>query len=263
MDPSLIKTNVNRLIDSRVLPQQVADAIGAAVKESAAGKPEFARDLYEAFARIACRTAGDGALAPNGFVGRPNLMKRLAELSNTYSQSAVNLPAPNPETMARLIQDAIGGLQAPVQNKLGAMDTAMPMKRKRKKKGLGGKLKKGLKKIKSKMSKTVKDAAKAGKGLFSKVGKGLFKGVVGNVKGLFRGKMLNGLGGLFKKGNGVLGGLIGGPIGSRMLKQISGKKGAGLSQIFGQVNHMMQIVHKIRKSAGNLLTNGLVQRIRV
>lgn len=268
MDPSLMKTNMNRLAVSNALSGLEAGAIGAAVAEKITNHPEAVRDLFERFSPIVGSAAGNlNGLAPQGFVSRPSFMRRLEELSSTYFQSPESQPvgpaAPSAEAVAKLIQDAIGNLQAPLQNKLGAMDTALPMKRKKKKKGLGGKLKKGLKKIKSKVSKTVKGAMKAGKGIFARAGKGLFKGVIGKVKGLFNGKMLKGLGGIFKMGSGLMGGLLGGPIGSRMLGQITGKKAAGLSQIFGQVNRMFQVVNKIRKDTGNMLSGGLMHGMRV
>jgi hypothetical protein len=144
--------------------------------------------------------------------------------------------------LSQIMQGFMTNLNQAIQQKLNEMFPPPVMPKKRKKKGgIGKKLKKGLKKFK-KVAKSV-----------GKIGKNMFKGVVGGVKGLFKGNFLKNI---FKLGTGLLGGLVGGPIGSTFISQIAQvgigkllgkKKAAKLNQIFGQMNKMFGVVSNIQK----------------
>lgn len=146
---------------------------------------------------------------------------------------------------------------------------APPPRKKKKKGGLGSKLKKGVKGIKKSVSKGVGKIAKS-------MTKSLLKGTMkilsgGFLKNKFLQKLLKQqLGPLFKIGTGLLGGILGGPVGPAMIAQFAAGKlkpkdllkaanplnqlkaivnpkkivSLGMGQAFGQVTSMFQVANQ-------------------
>jgi hypothetical protein len=145
---------------------------------------------------------------------------------------------------------------------------APPPRKKKKKGGLGSKLKKGVKGIKKSVSKVGKIAKSMTKSLL----KGTMKILSGGfMKSSFLQKLLSRqLGPLFKFGSGILGGILGGPVGPAMIAQLAAGKlkpknllnainpvnqmkmltnpkkvvSFGIDQTFGQVTSMFQIANQ-------------------
>ncbi|HSE43492.1 MAG TPA: hypothetical protein VLH08_22215, partial [Acidobacteriota bacterium] len=183
--------------------------------------------------------------------------------SGIGAQGFCNPNLPLDQQLGQLLQGFLGPLQNSIQNKLNAMNPAMNaqvpmMKKKKKKKGLGGK----LKKIGKGFKKGFKKIGKMAKGI-TKVGKGLFKGVLKGIKGIFKGGLLQGLTGIFQLGGGLLGGLAGGPIGSNMISKIGGKKGAKFFQIFGQMNKMFGVLGNLQNGMNQFNLQNLSKMIRI
>lgn len=146
---------------------------------------------------------------------------------------------------------------------------APPPRKKKKKGGLGSKLKKGVKGIKKSVSKGVGKIAKT-------MTKSLLKGTMKILSGGFlKNKFLQNLlkqqlGPLFKFGSGILGGILGGPVGPAMIAQLAAGKlkpknllkaanplnqmkmfvnpkqlvSFGMDQAFGQVTSMFQVANR-------------------
>jgi hypothetical protein len=145
---------------------------------------------------------------------------------------------------------------------------APPPRKKKKKGGLGSKLKKGFKGIKKSVGKVTKFAKSMTKNLL----KGTIKMLSGGFlkSSLLRKLLTQQLGPLFKLGTGLLGGILGGPVGPAMIAQFaSGKlkpkdllKAAnpvnqikmlvspkqvisfGMDQAFGQVTSMFKVANQ-------------------
>jgi hypothetical protein len=189
-----------------------------------------------------------------------------ASLQNSGGMNLAGLVDPNmniDQQMGQLLQRLLGPLQKLIQDKLNAMNPAMNgqvpmMKKKKKKKGLGGK----LKKIGKSFKKGFKKVGKMAKGI-TKMGKSLFKGVLKGVKGIFKGGLLKGLTGIFQLGGGLFGGLALGPIGSSMLEKIGGKKGAKFSQIFGSMHKMFGVLGNLQNGMNQFNLQNLSKMIRI
>jgi hypothetical protein len=187
----------------------------------------------------------------------------VASLPNLGAQNLVNPNLPIDQQLGQLVQGLLGPLQKSIQDKLNAMNPAMnaqvPMlKKKKKKKGLGGK----LKKIGKGFKKGFKKIGKVAKGI-TKVGKGLFKGVLTGLKGIFKGGLLQGLTGIFQLGSGLLGGLALGPIGATMISKIGGKNGVKFSKIFGQMNNMFGVLGNLQNGMNQFNLQNLSRMIRI
>jgi hypothetical protein len=173
------------------------------------------------------------------------------------------------ELVQETMKPSFEELMIKIEQRLESGDIQPPPPRKKKKKGgIGGKLKKGLKKIKKGVSKF----GKVAKGMTKNLMKGTFKTLTGGfLKNKFLSKLLSGnLGMIFKMGSGLLGGILGGPVGPAMFAQFaSGKlkpkdllKAAnplnqlkmfvnpkqlisfGMNQAFGQMTAMFQIANR-------------------
>jgi hypothetical protein len=268
---------------------RLGEIIGAALDSKVANNFGAAQNILDAFApltQVALDKLTSAGFAPLGFCQRPHLYRpgfdyspaqmnrfvgsmlsrctnaqaasdAIYGIANALNNSGVNTVIPNGSfdvQISQLLQNLTMQMQTAIQQKLDTMMPAPP-KKKKKKKGLLGKLKKGLKGV----GKGFKKIGKMAKGI-TKMGKGLFKGVLKGVKGIFKG----GLKGLFKLGGGLFGGLAGGPIGTNMISAIAGKKkGAKLTQIFGQMTKMFGVVGNIQNGANQFNLQGLANLIRV
>jgi hypothetical protein len=149
-----------------------------------------------------------------------------------------------------------------------AIQMPAPPRKKKKKKGIGAKLKKSASGIKKGMSKL----GKVAKSMTRNLMKGTIKTLSGGLfKNKLFSKLLSGnLGMIFRMGSGILGGILGGPVGPAMIAQFaSGKlkpkalmKAAnplnqfkmfinpkklvtlGMDQAFGQMTGMFQIANR-------------------
>ncbi len=193
------------------------------------------------------------------------------------------------EQLSQLMQGFMGKFQEALMKKLQGLVQSggvQPPRRKKKKKGIGGKLKKGLKGIKKGVSKFGKVAKGLGKGLM----KGVFKTVTGGFMkgGLLKGLLSGKLGMIFQLGTGLLGGIVGGPIGSGLIGQLAtGKfkpknllKAANplnqfkmianpkrlvsfeMHQAFGQVTGMFQIVNGFSRGIHDVQRQAITQILR-
>jgi hypothetical protein len=269
---------------------KLGEIIGAALDSKVSNNLGAAQNILDAFSpltQVALDRLTSTGFAPMGFCQRPHLYgpgfdyspaqmnnfvgSMLSRCTNPQSASdAINNIAaalnnsgvntagliPNGSfdaQISELLQNITMLMQPAIQQKLDTMMPAPP-KKKKKKKGLMGKLKKKLKGV----SKGFKKIGKMAKGI-TKMGKGLFKGVLKGVKGIFKGGLLKG----FQLGGGLFGGLAGGPLGTNMISSIAGKKnGAKLTQIFGQMTKMFQVVGNIQSGASQFNLQGLAKYIR-
>jgi hypothetical protein len=270
---------------------RLGEIIGAALDAKVTNNLGAAQNILDAFApltQVALDKLNSTGFAPLGFCQRPQLYRpgfdyspaqmnrfvgsmlsrctnaqaasdAIYSIANELNNSGVNTTGMIPNgsfdaQISQLLQSLTLQMQPAIQQKLDTMMPAPP-KKKKKKKGLLGKLKKGLKGV----GKGFKKIGKMAKGI-TKMGKGLFKGVLKGVKGIFKG----GFKGLFKLGGGLFGGLAGGPLGSTMISAIAGKKkGAKISQIFGQMTKMFGVVGNIQNGASQFNLKGLSNFIRV
>jgi hypothetical protein len=120
---------------------------------------------------------------------------------------------------------------------------APPPRKKKKKGGLGSKLKKGFKGIK----KSVSNVGKFAKSMTKNLLKGTIKTLSGGFlkSSLLRKLLTKQLAPLFKLGTGLLGGILGGPVGPAMIAQFaSGKlKPKDLLKAANPLNQMKMLVH--------------------
>lgn len=264
---------------------KLGEIIGAALDSKVGNNLGAAQNILDAFSplsQIGLDRLTSAGFAPLGFCQRPHLYRpgfdyspaqmnrfvgsMLSRCTNAQAASnaiynianALNTGViPNGSfdaQISQLLQNITMQMQPAIQQKLDTMMPAPP-KKKKKKKGLLGKLKKGLKGV----GKGFKKIGKMAKGI-TKMGKGLFKGVLKGVKGIFKGGLLKGL---FKLGGGLFGGLAGGPLGTNMISAIAGKKnGAKLTQIFGSMTKMFQVVGNIQNGASQFNLQGLAKYIR-
>jgi hypothetical protein len=270
---------------------RLGEIIGAALDAKVTNNLGAAQNILDAFApltQVALDKLNSTGFAPLGFCQRPQLYRpgfdyspaqmnrfvgsmlsrctnaqaasdAIYSIANELNNSGVNTTGMIPNgsfdaQISQLLQSLTLQMQPAIQQKLDTMMPAPP-KKKKKKNGLLGKLKKGLKGV----GKGFKKIGKMAKGI-TKMGKGLFKGVLKGVKGIFKG----GFKGLFKLGGGLFGGLAGGPLGSTMISAIAGKKkGAKISQIFGQMTKMFGVVGNIQNGASQFNLKGLSNFIRV
>ena len=270
---------------------KLGEIIGAALDSKVSNNLGAAQNILDAFSpltKVALDRLTSTGFAPMGFCQRPHLYgpgfdyspaqmnkfvgSMLSRCTNAKSASdAINNIAaalnnsgvntagliPNGSfdaQISELLQNITMQMQPAIQQKIDTMMPAPP-KKKKKKKGLMGKLKKKLKGV----SKGFKKIGKMAKGI-TKMGKGLFKGVLKGIKGIFKGGLLKGL---FQLGGGLFGGLAGGPLGTNMISSIAGKKnGAKLTQIFGQMTKMFQVVGNIQSGASQFNLQGLAKYIR-
>jgi hypothetical protein len=270
---------------------KLGEIIGAVLDSKVANNLGAAQNILDAFApltQIALDRLTSSGFAPMGFCRCPHLyrpgfdyspaqMNRFvgsmlsrctnaqatsnaiysiaAALNNSGVNSAGLIPNGSFDVqVSQLMQKLITQMQTAIQQKLNTM-TPAPPKKKKKKKGIGAKLKKGLNKV----GKGFEKIGKMAKGI-PKMGKSLFKGVLKGVKGIFKGGLLKGL---FQLGGGLFGGLVGGPLGTNMISKIAGKKnGAKLTQVFGQMTKMFQVVGNIQNGATQFNLQGLAKYIR-
>ena len=278
---SLMSPGSKHQMNSQGFPDRLENMIKVAIDKKLAGNTGVASHLYDVFAPLSSGTSNNFAngLTPFGFVGlrfnQTNRNQHIAALLERYrSRSdlsiAINNLAPSlgnsgfvpdlslDQQLGQISQQLLGSLQVLIQEKLNVMNPAFNvpmMKKKRKKKGLGGKLKK--------MKKGFKKIGKMAKGI-TKMGKSLFKGVLKGVGGFFKSGPLMGMTGIFQLGGGLFGGLAGGPIGSKMLGQIAGKKcGAKFFQIFGQMSKMFGVIGNIHNGMNQFNLQNLSKMIRI
>lgn len=270
---------------------KLGEIIGAALDSKVSNNFGAAQNILDAFApliQVGLDKLTSSGFAPMGFCQRPHLYRpgfnyspvqidrfigsMLSRCTNAraasnvinsiaaaLNNSGVNTTGLIPNgsfdvQVSPLVQSLMQQMQPAIEQKLNTMMPSPPPKKK-KKKGLLGKIKKGLKGV----GKGFKKVGKMAKGI-TKMGKGLFKGVLKGVKGIFSGGLFNGL---FQLGGGLFGGLAGGPLGTNMISKIAGKKnGAKLSQIFGQMTKMFQVVGNIQNGASQFNLQGLAKYIR-
>jgi hypothetical protein len=188
------------------------------------------------------------------------------------------------QKLAQLLQGFIKKFEQELMKKLEGLlegGGVQAPRRKKKKKGIGGKLKKGLKGIKKGVSKFGKMAKGLGKGLM----KGVFKSLTG---GLLKGLLGGNLGMLFQLGTGLLGGIVGGPIGSSLIAQLAKGKikpktllkaanpinqfkammdpkqvvAVQLHQVFAQMNGMFQVMNGVSKGISDVQRQSMSHLLR-
>lgn len=163
---------------------------------------------------------------------------------------------------------------------------APPPRKKKKKGGLGSKLKKGFKGIKKGVSKL----GKVAKGMTKNLLKGTIKVLSGGfLKNSFLRKLLTKeLTPLFKIGTGILGGILGGPVGPAMIAQFAARKlkpkdllkeanplnqmkmfvnpkklvKFGMDQAFGQVTAMFQVANQYSAAMNDVKKLSLPKYLR-
>jgi hypothetical protein len=278
-------SKLNYLIQSFGFTDQAGKMIGAALEKKMTENVGAGSNLYDVFSPLSNGNFDRirNGLAPFGFI--PNYFKRVVDQANVnrYTTGLLNR-CYNPQNMnaviqnltaslvnrglnpnlnqnlsldqqlGQLLQQSLVSLQQQIQNKLNTMNPPM-VKKKKKKKGIGGKLKK--------LKKGFKKIGKMAKGI-TKIGKRLFKGVLTSVKGLFSGGLLTGFTGIFQLGGSLLGGLAGGPIGSKLIAQIAGKKNvAKFSKIFEQMNKMFGVIGNIQAGMNQFHLQNLSKRIHI
>jgi hypothetical protein len=162
-----------------------------------------------------------------------------------------------------------------------------PAPRKKKKKGgLGSKLKKGVKGIKKSVNKVGNIAKSMSKGLL----KGTMKILSGGFlkSSIFQKLLTKQLGPLFKFGSGILGGILGGPVGPAMIAQFAAGKlktkdllksanplnqmkmfvnpkqvvSFGMDQAFGQVTAMFQVANRYSTAMMDVQRQSLTRYLR-
>ena len=272
-------TELNRMMDRLGFADQIGDLYGAALDGAIGNNAGVARNLLDAYSPLstgqldalarsmsgaafvsapgmhfpspALNVPGYTGIVPSLFPTPGQVQQNVTALLNRFSLSnfdaviqqlsggAMSANQNIPESLGKTFEQIIAQLEGKIEKKLDAEAQAAPVKKKKKKGGLG--------KLKKSLSKKMKSVTKFAKKTFQNTFKTLNQSFTGFFQALKKGD-------IFQMGRAFTGGLIGGPFSGFMmdnLMKIAGKKNP-LEQVFKQFHGMLDLVGGLQKNQADL-----------
>jgi hypothetical protein len=261
-------TELNRMMDRLGFPDEVGDVYGAALDSAIGDEAGAARNLLDAYSPFTTGQLDSltRAMSPAATMQRPAMSYAFRNPMQGYGRIySAGLPGPAtsqhllntmlnrlspqnlipvlthlnngiapqanqslPDALGSTIEMMLDRLSSNIEKKLDDQAVAAPMRKKKKKHGLGSKISKAFKKTTHSLTKSVTRFARKA---FSDAFKTMNKSFSSFWRTLRSGN-------IFELGKTLAGGLVGGPVGGLVLDQVM--KSAGAKNLFGKVFQQVQ-----------------------